>query len=320
MLAQIVLILALLLILVGMVMMLLEAFSESLFWGLLVLLLMPIFGPIFCFIKWNKSRARNGLAMSVVGLVMAAVGIYGGGADKMPVLEDQEIVKNLPSALPPDEPLPNEEAAAKIVIEGEGEYDPLLSTDKDRFSTQEIEPLAPQEDKTVTGAGLAKNREVKLDIADINTSIGSYIEVMFLDGTKKSGKLAAATSKSISLEEQISGGFASFEYRFKKIESILLLAGPSNTPAPLEVKKQESELEAEPALELNPNIETTESTNLVTPGQELNIDPSLPQPQMPTSPDAEEATNQAIPEQGNTNYSPPQQQTPTNPDSKLNPN
>lgn len=274
MLAQIVVILALLLILVGLIMVLLDAFSEGLIWGLLVLLV-PITGPVYCFIKWHKDQARNGFAMSLVGLVMVAAGIYGGGVHSIPGLENQEIVKNLPSALPEDEPLSNEEAAANIEIEDEGEYDPILSTNKDRFSTTEIDPLAPKEDKTVKSTGRPKIRKVRLDIADIDFSIGSDIEVIFIDGTKKRGRLIASAEDSISLEEQIVGGSVSFEHNFEKIKSILLLIDPSKAPPPPVVKKQD------PAQESENNIDTAVSDNL--PVSELDTSLSLEQ-QTPNKP------------------------------------
>ncbi len=267
MLAQIALILGFLLILVGMIMVLLDAFSESFFWGLLVLLLVPIFGPIYSFVKWNKDQARNGFAMSIVGIVMAAVGLYGGGASSIPGLADQEIVQNLPSALPSSEPLPNEEEAASIVIENEDEeeYDPILSTNENRFSAKEIEPLAPKEDKTVTNAARPKVQKVKLDIADIDSSIGSNVEVVFVDGTIKRGRLIASSEESISLEEQLSGGMISFEHNFEKIQSILLLVDPSATVAPPPVaKKQEAIAEStQELLKAEPSVEANEAATVV---------------------------------------------------------
>ena len=270
MLAQIALILGLLLILVGMIMVLLDAFSESFFWGLLVLLLVPIFGPIYAFVKWNRSQARNGFAMSLVGIVMSAVGIYGGGASSIPGLADQEIVKNLPSALPSDEPLPNEEEAASIKIEGEDdeEYDPILSTNENRFSSKEIEPLAPKEDKTVSNVARPKVQKVKLDLADIDSAIGSNVEVVFTDGTIKRGRLIASSEASISLEEQISGGMISFEHSLEKIQSILLLRDPGAVTPPPVAKKQETI--TEPAIEIpsaEPQIdpEAVETPNIKDP-------------------------------------------------------
>ena len=275
MLAQIVLILALLLILVGMIMVLLDAFSESFIWGLLVLLLVPIFGPVYSFVKWHKDQARYGFAMSLVGVVMVAAGVYGGGVHSIPILGNQEIVKNLPSALPPTEPLPNEAAAAKVEIENEGEYDPILSTNKDRYSTKEIEPLAPKEDKTVKSAGRSKVRKIPLSIEDINLSIGSNVEVVFVDGATKRGQLIASAENSISLEEQTSGGSVSFEHKFEKIKSIVLLVDPSAAPPPPVVKKQD------PALGPDQSVETTISKELVTPQNKTNVPTPLLEQQAP---------------------------------------
>ncbi|MDH3607691.1 MAG: hypothetical protein OEQ24_00430 [Gammaproteobacteria bacterium] len=241
MLAQVVLILALLLILVGMIMVLLDAFNESFFWGLMVLLAPPVFVPIYSFVKWNKSQARNGFAMALVGLVMAGVGAYGGGLRGIPFLNDNEIVSNLPTATPKDEPLPNEDEAAKVKLEDEDAYDPVLSTDKDRYSADEIEPLAPGEDKTVKNFGKGKLRAVNIPLENISASMGANIEITLSDGEKFSGTLVRATEDSISIEQQTSGGTVSFEYTLDKVKSVKRFTKPSNTTTPPVVESGDKE-------------------------------------------------------------------------------
>ena len=241
MLAQVVLILALLLILVGMIMVLLDAFNESFFWGLMVLLVPPVFVPIYSFVKWNKSQARNGFALALVGLVMAGVGAYGGGLRGIPLLNDSEIVSNLPTATPKDEPLPNEDEAAKVKLEDEDAYDPVLSTDKDRYSADEIEPLAPGEDKTVKNIGKGKLRAVNIPLENISASIGANIEITLSDGEKHSGTLVRVTEDSISIEQQTSGGTVSFEYILDKVKSVKRFTKPSNTIAPPVVESGDKE-------------------------------------------------------------------------------
>ncbi len=86
MLAQIVLILALLLILAGLIMVLLDAFSEGLIWGLFVLLIPP-FAPVYCFIKWKKDQARNGFAMSLMGVILVGGRFLWGRAAFYPWLK-----------------------------------------------------------------------------------------------------------------------------------------------------------------------------------------------------------------------------------------
>jgi len=243
MLAQVVLILALLLILVGMIMVLLDAFNESFFWGLMVLLVPPLFVPIYSFVKWNKSQARNGFAMALVGLVMAGVGAYGGGLRGMPFLSDHEMVSNLPTATPKDEPLPNEEEAAKVELDDEDAYDPILSTDKDRFSADEIEPLAPEEDKTVKNIGKGKSRAVHVPLENISSSMGANIEITLSDGAKHSGTLVRVTEDSISIEQQTGGGTISYEYTLDKIKSVKRFTKPSNTTTP-------------PVVESGPDVES----------------------------------------------------------------
>ncbi len=237
MLAQIVLILALLLILAGLIMVLLDAFSEGLIWGLFVLLIPP-FAPVYCFIKWKKDQARNGFAMSLIGVVLVGVGFYGGGLHSIPGLSDQEMLKYLPTASPSNEPLPNDKQAADITLGQEGEYDPLLSDDKDKFSSTEISALAPNEDKSVKGSGRAKIRKFSLAVEDLELAVGSVIEVTFNDGDIKRGSLIAYSDESLSLEQQISGGFISYEHKFNTIRSIVLLVDPGATPPPPLVKKQ----------------------------------------------------------------------------------
>ena len=263
MLAQIVVILALLLILVGLIMVLLDAFSESIFWGLLILFI-PILGPVYCFIKWNKDQARNGFAMSLVGVVMALAGIYGGGAKDLPIIGEQEIVQNLPSALPEDAPLPNEEEAAKIVIEGEeeSEYDPILSTDKDKFSPSDLNPLAPKEDETVNSPTRSKTYKRALDLANLDSSINQDIEVVFLDGTTKKGKLISVSDYSLSLEEQVSGGMISFEHNFENIQSTFLLVDPSKPPPPPVVEKETVDES------INQELDAIEQDSIALPSQD----------------------------------------------------
>jgi len=244
MLAQIVLILALLLILAGMIMVLLDAFSEGFLWGLLVLLV-PLFAPAYSFIKWKKDQARNGFALSLVGIAMAIVGLYGGGVQSIPVLSDYEIVKKLPTSLPSEEPLPNEKLAAEVKLDEESDYDPLLSDNKDKYSAKEIGALPPKEDHSVKSTGRAKVRKFPLAIEDLELAVDTIIEVIFVDGEVKRGKLIAYTEESLSLEEQISGGFVSFEHNFEKIRSTVLLVDPDAAPPPPLVEKRKDLPETE---------------------------------------------------------------------------
>ena len=231
MLAQIVLILALLLLLVGMIIVLLDAFKESFVWGLLVMIVPPLFVPIYSFVKWTNSQARNGFAMSLVGLVMIAVGVYGGALQTIPVLSEHEIVSNIPTAEPSNEPLPNEVAAAQVDLEDGENYDPVLSTDKDRFTSSEIEPLAPMEDETVKNFGKDKPRAVNVPIVNASSAIGANVEVTFNDGNKSSGTLVKTSEDSITVEQQTGGGTVSYEYTFDKIKTIVRYTRPKKTAA-----------------------------------------------------------------------------------------
>ena len=235
MLAQVILILALLLLLVGMIMVLLDAFQESFLWGLLVMVIPPLFIPIYSFAKWTRSQARKGFALSLVGLVMAGVGIYGGALHGLPVLGDHEIVSNIPTAVPKDEPLPNEEEAAKVELEDGEAYDPMLSTDKDRFSASEIEPLAPEEDKTVKNFAKNKPRAVKVPLESASSSIGAVVDITFKDGNQYSGTLIKTTEDSLTIEQTAGGGTVSYEYPFEKIQSVVRYTRPKK---PAEVESQ----------------------------------------------------------------------------------
>ena len=259
MLAQIILILALLLILVGLIMVLLDAFSEGILWGLSVLLVPP-FAPVYSFIKWRKDQARNGFAMTLVGIAMVGVGLYGGGVQSIPGLSDYEIVNKLPTALPTEEPLPNEKIAAKVKLDEERDYDPLLSDDKAKYSSKEIGALAPKEDESVRSTGRAKVRRFPLAIEDLEIAVGSIIEVTFVDGETKRGNLIAYTEESLSLEEQLGGGSVSFEHNFEKIRSMALLVDPGAAPPPPLVEKQKDLTEAEERI-----VSSAPSTNIVSP-------------------------------------------------------
>ena len=233
--AQVILILALLLLLVGMIMVLLDAFQESFLWGLLVMLVPPLFVPIYSFVKWARSQARNGFALSLIGLVMAGVGIYGGALHGLPILGDHEIVSNIPTAAPKNEPLPNEEEAAKVELEDGEDYDPMLSTDKDRFTSSEIEPLAPEEDKTVKNFAKNKPRAVNVPLENVSSSIGAIIDIKFKDGSQYSGTLVKTTEDSLTIEQTAGGGTVSYEYPFDKIQSVVRYTKPKK---PVEAESQ----------------------------------------------------------------------------------
>ena len=251
MLAEIVLILALLLLLVGMIMVLLDAFREGIVWGLLVLIAPPLFVPIYSFVKWKNSQARNGFAMSLIGIVVAGIGVYGGALQTIPMLSEHEIVSNIPTAVPKDDPLPNEEAAAQVELEDGDAYDPMLSTDKDRFSSEEIEPLAPKEDETVK-VSKAKPRGVNVPIENVNSAIGANVEVAFNDGSKQRGTLVKTSEDSITVEQQAGGGTVSYEYTFEQIQSVTRYTKPKPIP--------QTPLEAQPEVSLKDPV--------VTPNQE----------------------------------------------------
>jgi hypothetical protein len=241
MLAQIVLILALLLILVGMIMVLLDASSESFIWVIFVLLLPLIFVPIYSFVKWKKSQARNGFAMALVGLAMAYVGVYGGGLNNIPGISDNEIVSNIPTAKSKNKPLSNERAAANVKLEDEQAYDPMLSTDKDRFSPKEIVPLAPEEDKTVKSFGKDKSHAINVPLDNLSYSLGANIEITLSDGTKHAGTLVRTTEDSIFIEQQVSGGTVSYEYTLEKIQSVVRRTKPTKTINPPVVESGEQQ-------------------------------------------------------------------------------
>jgi len=225
MLAQVVLIIALLLLFIGVIMVLLDAFKESFFWGLLVLLLPPIFVPVYSFVKWNKSQARNGFAMAFVGLFMAAIGVYGGGLLGFPGVIDNEMASNLPSANPDDQPLPNEEAAANVKLDDPESYDPMLSTDKDRFSSNEIDPLAPKEDKSVNSSS-SKVSVSNVSLENINAAVGAIIELTMNDGSRHTGILTSTTENTVFIEQYAGAGTIEYEYKKNKIESVVRYTRP----------------------------------------------------------------------------------------------
>ena len=217
--AQAILILALILIFIGFVLLLKSSFKEGFLWTLMVIIVPLI--PIYGLLKWSNSKARNGFSLLLIGLVLGGIGIYGGGLKGLPILSDNEIVSNIPTATSNDEPLSNAEEAAQVKLEDGESYDPVLSTDKDRYSANEIVPLAPEEDKTVTGMSSQKQRAVKLPLEEVSDSIGSVIEVSFKDGKQYSGTLVSTTEDSLTIEQASGGGTVSYEYTFDKIDSVV---------------------------------------------------------------------------------------------------
>ena len=184
----------------------------------------------------------------LIGLVLGLISIYGGGLKGLPLFGDHEIVKNIPTASPSDEPLPNEEEAAQVELEDGENYDPMLSTDKDRYTSSEIEPLAPEEDKTVKYNPSQKLRAINIPLENVAGSMGAVVEVTLIDGSQYLGTLVNASEDSLSIEQITGGGTVSYEYTFDKIKSVVRHTKPKPKPKP--------ELEPEPELELEQALET----------------------------------------------------------------
>jgi len=119
-----------------------------------------------------------------------------------------------------------------VELEDEESYDPMLSTDKDAFSSSEIEPLAPKADETVKSVGKKKSRAVPIAVNDLSSSMGAGIEITLNDGNKYSGTLVRVTEDSVSIEQQASGGTVSYEYTLDKIQSVVRLSKPTKSVAP----------------------------------------------------------------------------------------
>jgi hypothetical protein len=209
-------VIGLLILIAGLAMVLAAAFRRRLSWGLAMILL-PVIYPLYALFNWSQPRVRNGFLMSVAGALIVLAAAYGGVAKDLPFNQAQDLADKVPTALPPDDPLPNAAAADAIVLPAGHGFDPLAD---ERF-VPPAPPLSPRSDKRVASAGPAHRFAYHaLSREDVARYLGKTIKIVTREGKVEQGVLVGSDAKSLLLETLLPGGSAAFQYRFHEVKSM----------------------------------------------------------------------------------------------------
>jgi hypothetical protein len=240
-------------LLIGLLLIAVQAFKKSILWGLAVLLI-PFAALVFVVRYWQEGR--NGFLVSVVGLLISAISLYGGaekemqlekhldkaiettGVDvsKIPVPEKAtEAVSDLLEKRPGNVEIPNQAAAEAAGIDTEKDIYAIEAEEEEEVI---IEPLSPEPQVPSPIAGL---KTVKMSLQPVSRSrlpdyIGNTLRVHLLGGEVEEGVLdsLSSTGDSLSLRQRVSAGEITYEYPFSKIEWIEVYAEAGTVPAPEE--------------------------------------------------------------------------------------
>jgi hypothetical protein len=172
---------------------------------------------LYALLNWSKARARNGFLVSIAGALIVFASLYGGAARDLPFRQVQNMAAAMPTALPADDPLPNEAAANAVVLPSREEFDPLI----DERLGDPAPPLSPGSDKPVLRVGPTRDYAYyKLSPAHIGGSVGKRLKIVTRAGKIKEGVLVGSGPKTLLLEIPRGNGRAAFEYRLRDLMTI----------------------------------------------------------------------------------------------------
>ncbi len=206
------------------------AFRSSLVWGVLLVVLTPLY-LVYALLEWRQAPVRYAFLVSVVGLLLAAAGWYGGAGKTVlaqldqfegvldPTLRDQveEVAGRLPTAVPPHEPLPNEASVPQ---------DPeLLAVDplQEAYQIEPAEPLPPRPETEVEAPPVHTLAWQDVPVGLLSGYLGNRARLVLADGRTIEGMLLQGGDESIMVEQQQGTGRIAYEYLVRQIRSAQVL-------------------------------------------------------------------------------------------------
>lgn len=301
-------VIGLLVFITGLAMVLAAAFRRRISSGLAMILL-PVGYPLYAVFNWSQPRVRNGFLISMAGVLIVLAAAYGGVARDLPFNQAQDIADKVPTARPPNEPLPNAAAADAIVLPAGQKFDPLAD---ERFAPP-APPLSPSSDKSFTPARAHAFAYYALRREHVPGQLGKTIKIITREGRVEQGVLVGSDARSLLLETLLPGGSAAFQYRFRDLTSMYVydrkpptgkvrLEAPPATEAggasttgleahggaqvrdlkPVVDSSRDNQLELEGALPDAVSdlpvwgVQATEDNTWQAPKEELESEPSLP--------------------------------------------
>ncbi len=204
-------------------------------WGW-ALLLVPVFYPLYAHRHWSEARVRNGTLLSLVGLALAASGLYGGARRDLSALvseappsvvqeELQWMVDRLPVAGPAYGPLSNTPGPVGpgLGVQPPQDEDLLLGSDDLYLS---IDPLSPSGDRRAPAprspGGHYRYRPVPLDA--LASFVGRPVRLTTSEGRVTAGRLTQAEAGQVFVEIPFRGGEAAYGYDRSRIAQVEVYA------------------------------------------------------------------------------------------------
>jgi hypothetical protein len=202
------------------------AFRTSLVWGVLLVVLTPLY-LIYALLEWSRPGVRYAFLVSVLGLLMAGAGWYGGAGrvvlaelDRLgdvvdPALRSQveQAARRIPTAVPPDEPLPNE---AQVPDDPE-----ILAVDPldEAYQIPPAQPLPPVPENAVEPPPARGFTWRRVGPGLLRGYLGSRVRIELRDGRRVEGLLMPGADESIMVEVQQGTGRIGYEYLLSQIRS-----------------------------------------------------------------------------------------------------
>lgn len=208
-----------LLLLVAVAVLLRRAFGTTMLWGILGLLLAPLY--IFALFNWSEIPVRKAVYISLVGMLAMLVGISGGALSHLSFLPENEVVTKIEEKIAPpkDIPLPNEAAAQAVQLPDTESYDPLLTGGE--FEGVKLDEMSPPA-AVLTDNAVTSNFEV-IELTELERAVNKRIKLDLLNGEQVEGVLTHYQDESIVVEFFVSGGAVGYSYPIADIESLSVL-------------------------------------------------------------------------------------------------
>lgn len=192
-------------------------FRREFIWG--VLNLVPVVSLAFVALYWQQ--ARLGFLISILGLVVVAIALYGGADARL----KRELARlghpvevPMPVQRPADTQVPNEETVRRIEEET---GQPLELVDDSRFSPLDVQPLPPEGSFRVEVGPPVRRVWREAVRAELPQLVGEYLRLELTTASSiREGRLIEITGGTVFLRQVTRQGSADFEYRLRDVASV----------------------------------------------------------------------------------------------------
>ncbi|WP_018953938.1 hypothetical protein [Thioalkalivibrio sulfidiphilus] len=203
-------------VLLGYLLVVRAGFHREFAWG--VITLIPVVSLAFVMLYWRK--ARIGFILSILGLMVTAVALYGG-ADRTVERQLAKLGIDVDIPMPVQRfwevEVPNEELVRRIEAET---GQPLVMVEDNPYAPVDIQPLSPagsfrvEQAPAVTRAWREAHRE------ELSRLVGEHMRLTISPGATREGLLTSVTGPTLFLSQRTAQGTISFEYRIRDLQSI----------------------------------------------------------------------------------------------------